>query len=413
MKNKKILVATVCILVITFIIIFSISIYKNNNGQKVINKIETLISNGDYDEAIKSINETKSNEILTLYKNILEDFLQIQNQSDIAKSKEKISIFKEKYVNYLSNKIFSQLNNDILNIEEKIKSYYDEVDKGKERILTAINNDINSVEGLIKAFKDKYPNEDISNIEDIYNKKLDEIKNALEKNESEENESEEKTNPVDRTNNGESQNSVSKFGISNTVASKRSSQIITVVSKGGSYGELVFWEKDSAGEWILIDKVSARLGQNGIKSASEVYEMDKSTPTGIYSLTEAFGINADPGSKIRYRQLDGTEYWVDDENSEFYNTMQFGDSNGRWESAEKLIDFEGYYNYSVVIDYNRWPVIPGKSSAIFLHCDLGSYTYGCIAIPQENLVNIIKRLDPEKDPFIIIDFSYQDIYTKY
>lgn len=408
MKNKKILVATVSILLITFIIIFSISIYKNNNGKKVINKIETLISNGDYDEAIKSIDETKSNEILTLYKNILEDFLQIHNESDIAKSKEKISIFKEKYVNYLSNKIFSQLNNDILTIEEKIKSYYDEVDKGKERILTAINNDINSVKGLIEAFKDKYPDEDISNIEDTYNKKLDEIKNALEKNESEE-----KTNPVDGTNNGESQNSVSKFGISNTVASKRSSQIITVVSKGGSYGELVFWEKDSAGEWILIDKVSARLGQNGIKSASEVYEMDKSTPTGIYSLTEAFGINADPGSKIRYRQLDGTEYWVDDENSEFYNTMQFGELNGRWESAEKLIDFEGYYNYSVVIDYNRWPVIPGKSSAIFLHCDLGSYTYGCIAIPQENLVNIIKRLDPEKDPFIIIDFSYQDIYTKY
>ena len=300
------------------------------------------------------------------------------------------------------------MNNDILTIEEKIKSYYDEVDKGKERILTAINEEINSVEGLIEAFKDKYPNEDISNIEDTYNKKLDEIKNSSEKNESEE-----RSNPIDGTNNGESQNSVSKFGISNTVASKRSSQIITVVSKGGSYGELVFWEKDSAGEWILIDRVSARLGQNGIKSASEVYEMDKSTPTGIYSLTEAFGINADPGSKIRYRQLDGTEYWVDDENSEFYNTMQFGEPDGRWESAEKLIDFEGYYNYSVVIDYNRWPVIPGKSSAIFLHCDLGSYTYGCIAIPQENLVNIIKRLDPEKDPFIIIDFSYQDIYTKY
>ena len=148
-------------------------------------------------------------------------------------------------------------------------------------------------------------------------------------------------------------------------------------------------------------------------ACSDVYEMDKSTPTGIYSLTEAFGISTDPGSKVRYRQLDGTEHWVDDVNSEFYNTMQFGDSNGRWTTAEKLIDFPGYYDYSLVIDYNRWPVISGKSSAIFLHCDTGSYTYGCVTIPKQNLVDIIKRIDPEKDPFIIMDFSYEDIYNNY
>ena len=257
---------------------------------------------------------------------------------------------------------------------------------------------------MIDKFKEKYPNEDISSIEDEYNKILEEVKE----------EKVEEPNSTDRgSSNNNNNRSTPQLGISSTVASRRSSQIITVVSKGGSYGELAFWEKDNNGEWILVDKIPARLGQNGLKVASEVYEMDKSTPTGIYSLTEAFGINADPGSKIRYRQLDGTEHWVDDVNSDFYNTMQFGDANGRWNSSEKLIEFEGYYNYSLVIDYNRWPVIPGKSSAIFLHCDLGSYTYGCVAIPQENLVNIINKLDPEKDPFIIIDFSYEDIYTKY
>ena len=273
-----------------------------------------------------------------------------------------------------------------------------------------MNEDISSAKDMIDKFKTKYPNENIFNIEDAYNKKLEQIKEDEEKIEEK---IEEKTESTDKEKVSNNNNSTSQIGISNTVASRKSGQIITVVSKGGSYGELVFWEKDSNDEWILVDKVSARLGQNGMKAASEVYEMDKSTPTGIYSLTEAFGINSDPGSKIRYRQLDGTEYWVDDVNSDYYNTMQFGEADGRWSSAEKLIEFEGYYNYSLVIDYNRWPVIPGKSSAIFLHCDLGSYTYGCVAIPQENLVNIINRLDPEKDPFIIIDFSYQDIYTKY
>lgn len=413
MNSKRIIAVIASILVIIVIFTFSIFMYKGSNENKVINKVETLILNGDYEEAIKFIDEAKSSEILTLYKNILEDFLEIKDESDVEKFKDKIDNFKDKYISKLNNKVFSKLNKDILNIEQKIKSYYDEINKEKEKISIAINEDIGSVKELLDTFKEKYPNEDISNIEDTYNKKLEENNIELEGRESQEKKSEEKYNPVEGDNKGTSQNNVSKLGISNTVASKVSSQILTVVSKGGSYGELVFWEKDSSGNWVLMDKVSARLGQNGMKHASQVYEMDKCTPTGIYSLTEAFGINADPGSRVRYRQLDGSEYWVDDENSEFYNTMQFGEPNGRWTSAERLMDFPGYYNYSLVIDYNRWPVVPGKSSAIFIHCDLGSYTYGCVAIPQQNLVNIIKKLDPEKNPVVIMDFSYEEIYNNY
>ncbi len=405
MKNKKITVLLVSIIAIIFITIFSISIYKNNNENKLINKIETQILSGNYEEAIESINQSKNNEMLTLYKNILEEYLEIKDEDNINRAKEKIESFKEKYSNYLSREIFNKLNEDISVIEKNIKTYYDEISEAKNKISVAINEDISLAKEMIDKFKEKYPNEDISSIEDEYNKRLEKLKE----------EEVEEPNSTDRgtSNNNNNNRSTPQLGISSTVASRRSSQIITVVSKGGSYGELAFWEKDNNGEWILVDKVPARLGQNGLKVASEVYEMDKSTPTGIYSLTEAFGINADPGSRIRYRQLDGTEHWVDDVNSDFYNTMQFGDANGRWNSSEKLIEFEGYYNYSLVIDYNRWPVIPGKSSAIFLHCDLGSYTYGCVAIPQENLINIINKLDPEKDPFIIIDFSYEDIYTKY
>lgn len=410
MKNKKITIVITSIISIILVVIFSISIYKNNNEKNIINNIELHITNGEYEEAIESINQFKNSEKLTLYRSILEDFIEIKNESNTHKEKEKIDGFKEKYNSYLSNEIFNKLNEDILKIEDNIKNYYIEVSEVKEQISSAINKDISLVKELIDKFKEKYPDEDISELEKIYNNKVNELKEEAAK---EEEKVVEETKP--ETNNDVSHNKPNtvKLGIESTVASKRSSQIITVVSKGGSYGELVFWEKDSNGEWVLVDKVSARLGQNGMKAASEVYEMDKSTPTGIYSLTEAFGINEDPGTSIRYRQLDGSEYWVDDVNSEFYNTMQFGEPNGRWNSAEKLTEFQGYYNYSLVIDYNRWPVIPGKSSAIFLHCDLGTYTYGCVAIPQENLVNIIQRLDPEKDPFIIMDFSYQDIYTKY
>ena len=157
-----------------------IFIYIDNNEKKEINTIETLILNGDYKEAIKSIDESKSSEMLTLYKNVLEDFLEITDESDIKKLEDKIVIFKDKYSSNLSSDNFKKINEDVLKFEEKIKSYYHERDKDKEKIEVAINKDINSVKELLDDFKKKYPNEDISSIEDTYNKKLSDIKKQLE-----------------------------------------------------------------------------------------------------------------------------------------------------------------------------------------------------------------------------------------
>lgn len=409
MGNKKYIMIIASIISLIVILTFSFSVYKSSEEKKIIKTIENYIASGNYEEALKTINDTKENKGLYLYENILKDFLEIREENDINNLEEKLNEFKQNYSDSLSNEIFNTLNDDILKIDEKVKVYYDEVSKGKEEILKYIDGDIDNVKELIDEFKEKYPKEDISEIEDNYNKKLEEI-NA----EIAEKKEEEISIPDNNVSSSDSiSNSNSEVGIANTEAAKSSSQIVTVVSSGGSYGELVFWEKDSSGNWIEVDRVSARLGQNGMKYASQVYEMDKCTPTGIYTLTEAFGINSNPGSGLPYRQLDGSEYWVDDENSQYYNTMQFGEPNGRWNSAEKLIDFPGYYNYSIVIDYNRWPVVPGKSSAIFIHCDMGVYTYGCVAIPQQNLINLLTRLDSSKNPVIIMDFSYEDIYNNY
>lgn len=407
MRKKKVIISITAILSVLFLLFLSNSMYKSNKEKLKIETIENLIINGDYEEALEKINEDKDNEVLISYKNIIEDFLNLRDYEDIEDKKEVLEIFKEKYKDDITGDIFESLNKDLSKIEESISNYYKEITNEKEKINKAIEEDIDSVGDLIKSFKEKYPKEDIAEIEDTYNKKLEEINNSIEHNNNDvTSENSSSPNITSNSNSG-------VVGIGSTNAAKNSSQIVTVVSTGGSYGELVVWEKDRLGNWIEVDRVAARLGQNGLKSASEVYEMDKCTPTGIYTLTEAFGINSNPGSGVTYRQLDGTEYWVDDENSQYYNTMQFGDPNGRWSSAEKLTDYPGYYNYSLVIDYNRWPVVAGKSSAIFIHCDMGIYTYGCVAIPQQNLVNLLKRLDPAKNPVVILDFSYDSIYNNY
>jgi L,D-peptidoglycan transpeptidase YkuD (ErfK/YbiS/YcfS/YnhG family) len=61
-----------------------------------------------------------------------------------------------------------------------------------------------------------------------------------------------------------------------------------------------------------------------------------------------------------------------------------------------------FYNYAVVIDYNRSPVVQGAGSAFFLHVTDGNPTAGCVSIPQANLVSIMGWLAPSTHPRILI-----------
>lgn len=416
--KKKVLILIVIVAIIAGVSIVNVSIAKADKRQR-IDIIKNLISEGKYDEEVVEIDELTSkyapkvDKKFADYRSVLTSYIYINSCDNDIELKGNIDELKKDYCDLLEEDIFRKLNEDILQKEKSISEHLkreEEKNALKEKLMESIEDDIEITKGLIEDFKMTYPQEDISEIENKYKDKIAELEKAKEDEKEEEIVTE--TDYEKDINNSGIVGESSK-GIGSTLAAQNSSQIITVVSNGGSYGELVMWENDGSGNWIEVDRVAARLGQNGMKYASEVYEMDKCTPTGIYTVTEAFGINGNPGSGVPYRELDGSEYWVDDVDSEYYNSMQFGEPNGRWASAEKLTDFGGYYNYALVIDYNRWLVIAGKSSAIFLHCDMGIYTYGCVAIPQNNLVNLLTWLNPSNNPVIILDFTYEDIYTNY
>ena len=105
---------------------------------------------------------------------------------------------------------------------------------------------------------------------------------------------------------------------------------------------------------------------------------------------------------IEYRKINNNCYWVDDVDSPLYNQW-VESSDITWNSAEHLIDYPHAYKYSVVINYNMSPVVSGKGSAIFLHCMAGSYTAGCVAVPESDMLFILKSLDKAKNPVIIIE----------
>lgn len=141
------------------------------------------------------------------------------------------------------------------------------------------------------------------------------------------------------------------------------------------------------------------LGRNGI--SADKRESDGCTPAGLFRLGGAFGTKPQPKTKMPWRQITPDSWWVDDPESPWYNQWIEVPNHDGWASAEHLIDFPAEYAYAVVVLYNTDDIVPGKGSAIFLHCG-DAPTSGCIAVKESDLLLILKWLDPEKHPDILI-----------
>ena len=152
--------------------------------------------------------------------------------------------------------------------------------------------------------------------------------------------------------------------------------------------------------WQLVLETEAVIGKNGL---GKTKEGDGKTPVGVFLFIKAFGILENPKTKIGYIQIDGSYYWVDDSNSRYYNQfVSIEDVIPDWENAEHLVEYEESYNYVLATSYNL-EGIPGKGSAVFLHCtaEEGEVTAGCVAIPEVYMKEIMRRIQP--DCVLIID----------
>lgn len=166
--------------------------------------------------------------------------------------------------------------------------------------------------------------------------------------------------------------------------------IIDVISSGGSSANLSVYSKNGDGSWNKLFTVAANLGRNGI--SGNKHEGDNKTPTGLYSLGQAFGVGSNPGCTKSYLQVNDNYYWVDDSNSQYYNRLVNASETGiEWNSAEHLSDYSTAYYYAIAIDYNT-SCTPGRGSAIFLHCSTGGGTAGCVAIPQSYMEEILRTI---------------------
>jgi L,D-peptidoglycan transpeptidase YkuD (ErfK/YbiS/YcfS/YnhG family) len=186
-------------------------------------------------------------------------------------------------------------------------------------------------------------------------------------------------------------------------------KVITVVAQSGSSttARLQAWSKAPGGGWFRHGRsIVAHVGADGL--STQASESRSATPIGSFTLTHAFGHNADPGTALGYFRTRPSDWWIS-QSGPLYNTHQrcsSGCSFNQGSPNEHLYYETPYYNYAVVIDYNTrnspTGVVQGAGSAFFLHVTDGYATAGCVAIRQAKLVRLLRWLSPGAHPRILI-----------
>jgi D-alanyl-D-alanine dipeptidase len=217
-----------------------------------------------------------------------------------------------------------------------------------------------------------------------------------------------------------------------TDAFARSTQMIVVTAADWDVveGKIQRFERDTAsaawhpvGEPIAIVVGNHGMGwgvgvvatDQGARIATEPVkkEGDGKSPAGIFALGTAFGYDSQPlpGSAMPYLNLTPTIECVDDIASKHYNRIV--DSSTvvpDWNSSEHMRNVGEAYRWGIVVDHNgvvtgqdAKPPQPGGGSCVFLHIwhSPSQGTAGCTAMPQIELENLLRWLDPKRNPLLV------------
>lgn len=212
----------------------------------------------------------------------------------------------------------------------------------------------------------------------------------------------------------------------------RSKQVIVVtgVSRTSTVATLRAYQRQADGRWAAsFAAMPARIGYAGWAPGDSRVQDTGTTPEGLFGLTTAFGLGADPGSRLPYTRADADDYWVGDEQDPAtYNLFQpSAPAQRTWRTAraERLAAYPVQYEHAVVIDFNRpraadttWdaahgqnvtghPVDVRRGSAIFLHVNGSGSTAGCVSVVRADLVRLLTWLDPAKNPRILMGVGAQ------
>lgn len=168
-------------------------------------------------------------------------------------------------------------------------------------------------------------------------------------------------------------------------------------------GTVTWWDLRH-GHWVRAGSAAARFGANGLVEGASRTQDTQTTPTGLYGLPFAFGIETPPpGTAEPYRQVHQDSWWCQDNGSRSYN---------RWAEplpadcgafdAEHLVSYPVQYAHALVIGFNHDRPVRGRGAGIFLHVSGSGATAGCVSVPKEAMRRMLAWADPARAPHIAI-----------
>ncbi len=197
--------------------------------------------------------------------------------------------------------------------------------------------------------------------------------------------------------------------------------LVTAESWNAPAGKLERWERGATGPWKKVgEPIDVALGKNGLgwglglqaddfsmeRIGPLKQEGDGRAPAGAFKLEESTGYAPAPpaGATLKYRQATDTLRCVDDPKSKLYNQLVDEKTEPKtWVSAEDMHRADALYTWTIVVEHNRKPVVPGQGSCIFLHAAATpmASTVGCTAMALPALETLFAWLKADAQPLLV------------
>jgi L,D-peptidoglycan transpeptidase YkuD (ErfK/YbiS/YcfS/YnhG family) len=154
----------------------------------------------------------------------------------------------------------------------------------------------------------------------------------------------------------------------------------------------------------------AETGSGHLLPASDRREGDHATPIGVFAIgATMYGNAPNPGGlSYPYHRLVCGDWWDEDPYTSQYNDfvhVSCEATPGFADWSEALWTETVAYPYFAVIQFNESPIASGPNApgaGIFLHSWVGTATEGCVALPESELLRVLRWLKPAQHPFIEI-----------
>lgn len=205
------------------------------------------------------------------------------------------------------------------------------------------------------------------------------------------------------------------------IGDSRQIVVVTAADWNTSHARLQTWQQVRDGSWRrVVAPIKARIGWSGFRREAKRLQNTGKTPAGTFALLRGFGLAKPKGVDIPYRIVDDNDWWpYDPTDPKTYNVVQYHRvKQARWRTdwAERLRSYRTQYRFSVVVDYNlpsgiKWrngqrvatqPADTRKGGGIFLHVNGSGATAGCVSIRRADMRRVLRWLDPEHDPLIVM-----------